>query len=282
MSNRVIWWKCIHCFSEFKKSVAKQVRDWTNNGIGCPFCSGKHQTNETNSLFTKYPNLIKYWSEENIISPNDIRPNSTRIIYWKCKNCSSVFENTMQSYLEKFKNKTYNSQLCSNCIKIWIKDNSIGSKYPELLKEWNYEKNIISPYEIEPGSRKKIHWKCEKYSHNWEALISHRIDRKDGCPYCGNRKICNDNNFAVTFPILLKEWDYERNIISPYKIFPHSSIKIWWKCAKHNYSWEMGVGTRTGTAKGGCPKCACVISLPEIAWLNFLKFQKNIDINLLK
>ena len=35
--------------------------------------------------------------------------------------------------------------------------------YPDLLKEWDYEKNAgIDPNSISAGSPKKVYWKCKK------------------------------------------------------------------------------------------------------------------------
>ena len=44
--------------------------------------------------------------------------------------------------------------------------NSFAAKYPQLLKEWHWEKNQelgISPFEIGPGSGTKVYWACNKH-----------------------------------------------------------------------------------------------------------------------
>lgn len=42
-----------------------------------------------------------------------------------------------------------------------LKDShSFGQAYPELLNEWNYNKNRIDPYAITQKSHKRVWWKC--------------------------------------------------------------------------------------------------------------------------
>ena len=61
--------------------------------------------------------------------------------------------------------------------------NDLESKRPDLLEEWDYEKNItIQPYTITDKSGKKVWWKCKK-GHSWIAT-AHDRSRGTGCPIC--------------------------------------------------------------------------------------------------
>ena len=42
------------------------------------------------------------------------------------------------------------------------KSGSLESNYPELLLEWDYDKNTIRPSEVTPKSNVKVFWKCSK------------------------------------------------------------------------------------------------------------------------
>ncbi len=54
---------------------------------------------------------------------------------------------------------------------------------PQLMAEWNWEKNIgFDPRKLTVGSNKKVWWKCNK-GHEWQAAISD-INRGNGCPQC--------------------------------------------------------------------------------------------------
>ena len=58
-----------------------------------------------------------------------------------------------------------------------IKDkNDLATIYPDLSKEWNYEKNgNLTPHNITSGSRKKVWWLCE-HGHTYEQLICKRVE----------------------------------------------------------------------------------------------------------
>ena len=84
---------------------------------------------------------------------------------------------------------------CCNHVKI-PGFNDIGSKYPELTKEWDYEKNKKLPSEYASGSDAKVWWRCEK-GHSWRAAINSRV-KSNGCPYCGNKKVLAGFNDLFT------------------------------------------------------------------------------------
>lgn len=44
---------------------------------------------------------------------------------------------------------------------------------PELLREWNYEKNDIKPADISIWSKDKVWWKCE-LGHEWISSMNNR------------------------------------------------------------------------------------------------------------
>lgn len=67
-----------------------------------------------------------------------------------------------------------------------IKD-SLEEKYPNLLKEWDYNKNNILPSQVYANSSKKVWWICE-YGHSWEGEISARTRKNPtGCPFCARK-----------------------------------------------------------------------------------------------
>lgn len=139
-----------------------------------------------------------------------------------------------------------------------LKENSVLVKYPNLIAEWDYEKNGgLKPEYFSAHNHYKAWWKC-KQGHSWKASISTRGVYNYGCPYCAGQKVtkgendlqtwCENNNSSI-----LKEWDYELNAIKPNEIPKTYKEKIWWKCEKNNHSWSATVYNRlNGT---GCPKC---------------------------
>ena len=79
-SAKKAWWKCGRGH-EWEARI-----DHRNNGIGCPFCSGRHAIKGENDLQTVNPGLAEEWNYEknNGLTPMDIMPNSGKKVWWKC------------------------------------------------------------------------------------------------------------------------------------------------------------------------------------------------------
>ena len=68
-----------------------------------------------------------------------------------------------------------------------IKPNNITITHPELVKQWDYEKNgDMRPEYFTYGSRYKAHW-VDEFKHEWTAPIAKRAIRGHGCPYCSSK-----------------------------------------------------------------------------------------------
>ena len=131
-------------------------------------------------------------------------------------------------------------------------ENSIAETNPDLISEWNFDKNgSVSPFALSFGSSRKIWWRC-KEGHEWQDSVTHRVHGR-GCPYCSRRiTIQGKNDLKTLFPIILSEWDYDKNTILLEEVSAHSAQKVWWICEK-GHSWQASISHRT---KGqGCPIC---------------------------
>ena len=83
------------------------------------------------------------------------------------------------------------------------KINSFAAKFPQLLKEWHWEKNQelgISPYEIGPGSPTKAYWICKKHK-PYPASLGNRTSkhRPTGCPDCKSQTSRNELRIYFEF-----------------------------------------------------------------------------------
>lgn len=134
------------------------------------------------------------------------------------------------------------------------KKESLAEKYSDIAKEWHPTKNgSIKPTMVKPTSHKKVWWMCEK-GHEWQSTITNRIDRHSGCPYCSNKKAHNENNLAVLFPELVKEWHPTKNgDLTPYDVMKGTSKNVWWQCKK-GHEWQDSPNHRTRGR--GCPYCS--------------------------
>ncbi len=80
-SNKKAWWKC-QKGHEWQASINSR-----NNGIGCPYCSGRIAIKGQTDLQTVNPALANEWHYEknNGLTPMDVMPNSDKKVWWKCK-----------------------------------------------------------------------------------------------------------------------------------------------------------------------------------------------------
>jgi len=154
------------------------------------------------------------------------------------------------------------SRLCSKCGYKNGSDKSYKKRindeynllflFPDLCKDWNYEKNNKSPDLFTPFSSQKVWWICSK-GHTWETQIRARTISHCGCPYCSGFLASDQYNFSIMFPHLLLDWNYDKNLIDPSNFTPKSSKRVWWKCNKCHKEWKQEICVR---ANGhGCPFC---------------------------
>ncbi len=137
-----------------------------------------------------------------------------------------------------------------------IGSNDLSTLYPNIADEWHPHKNGERiPSMFLPQSNIKVWW-LGKCGHEWEAVISSRTrNHKSGCPYCANKRVLKGfNDLATTNPKLIKEWDYEKNDISPEEVTRGTSRKAWWICSR-GHSYESPISGRTGKRERGCPYC---------------------------
>ena len=142
------------------------------------------------NLAVKNPELAKEWhpTKNGDLTPYDVTPGSGKEVLWKCKNCNNNWPATIAN-----RNKGKGCPKCNNLTKLGPKNpklgESLGEKNPQLANEWHPTKNlhpvtkkILTPYDVTPGSRKKVWWICSK-GHKWLAQIKSRTSGTR-CPYC--------------------------------------------------------------------------------------------------
>ena len=190
------------------------------------------------------------WEKNKVLNlfPDQLLEGSNKKVYWKCKK-GHKWEASIVN-----RTKGRGCPYCANK-KILKGYNDLGTTHPELLSEWNYEKNLeISIDKVLSGSSKKVWWKCDK-GHEWEAVISSRVQGV-GCPFCSNKRVLkNYNDLASLYPKIAEDWDYEKNgTLRPDNVVYGSNKRVWWKCKKCDHSWATAIYLRTikGTK---CPKC---------------------------
>lgn len=75
--------------------------------------------------------------------------------------------------------------------KVSIGVDDLATTNPEILKEWDYEKNYpLTPKDVSIGSGKKVWLKCQNCGNKWMATIYNR-SYGTGCPNCRFSKKIN-------------------------------------------------------------------------------------------
>jgi len=245
-SGKLVKWKCAH-----GHSWSAKICNRTTNGTGCPFCAGKLVDGRIPDelLLQLDPELNKN------IDVTTLTQGSHKKLWWVC----SYGHKWLSSVVSRSRNKTG----CHYCTgQLTMAKDSIQELRSDLMSQWNWDKNQgLNPSTIPLNSGKKAWWKCEK-GHEWHAVISSR-SRGDGCPYCGNKKVSAENNFAFLHPEIAKEWDSVKNGAEiPSDYVSGSGKRAWWKCSR-GHSWLAQINSRVGS-QTGCPTCSPQTSKLEI------------------
>lgn len=150
-------------------------------------------------------------------------------------------------------------------------EDSLAGRHPELLQEWDYERNPFSPYEPVPGSTVMAHWRC-KEGHEYQKQIAKRV-QGSGCPYCRKSKailLVGFNDLETMYPELAQEWHPVKND-KPAGETRSSEARYlsWWRCAD-GHEWKATVFNRTRN-NSGCPECSIKTSKGELELLDFVR-----------
>lgn len=234
-SRILISWKCHQCGYEWNQKIDRRVLHKTE----CKVCSRKDKLLKFNN-----PNLFEEIDRDKNrgIDINNLTSKSSKKIWWICKNGHSWYQN--------IDTRVKSGSSCKYCKS---SKQSIVITHPELIKEWDYKKNIgVDPNFLTKGSNKKVWWVCNNCNNSFSCLIDKRT-RGTNCSKCRKRiqpKIPISKNYSF----LLEEWDYKLNKgKDPNKISEGSNVKVNWVC-KNGHSYNMEPYYRT-KQKLGCPIC---------------------------
>lgn len=165
------------CLNNQCKERFETTWEILKQGCSCPFCSGQ-KVSFSNCLAIKNPNLAKEWHPtKNInLTPYDVTCGSGKKVWWQCS------KNPKHEWMAEIVNR--NKSGCPYCAgRLPSEEYNLAIYYPELCKDWNYQKNEKPPSEYTPGSQKIVWWKCNKCGEEWKGSISNAVWGR-GCPKC--------------------------------------------------------------------------------------------------
>jgi superfamily II DNA or RNA helicase len=247
-SNKYAWWVC-EKGHEYKTKICHRA-----SGSRCPYCYGNKLSKER-SLAYKRPDLAKEFHtiKNHPLTPELIHSSSRQEVWWIC----SVDEaHEWQSTVDN-RSKGNGCPYCTNRAgRIGI-NNSLGVLYPNLIEEWDYDKNQDTPYDFAPFSNTKKCWICKtNQDHRWQATIAHRAGGTK-CPFCAGQKVALSNSLENNYPEIAREWHPVKNgNLEPPMIICGSNKKVWWQCIVNSiHEWKTSCYNRT-MKNSGCPHCS--------------------------
>lgn len=175
-SGKKVWWKCSKCGNSWDATISNRKR-----GTGCPYCSipAKKVLQGFNDLKTKYPEIAREWhpTRNGEKTPDSVLCGSAKKVWWLCER-GHEYE---QSIINRVNGG--NCPYCSHQ-KLLEGFNDFATEHPELLGEWDTEKNTLKPNSIMSHSHYKAWWKCP-FGHSYQAWMDNRCGTThSGCPIC--------------------------------------------------------------------------------------------------
>lgn len=197
-SQKKVWWKCDQCGHEWFAVIHSVA-----SGCRCPECAKRNRPISLNrtrlqqkgSFAEHFPVLLEEWDySRNKKSPDQYLSGSHAKVWWICKVCGNQWQ--MSIYC-----RTKMGQGCPKCgrdksdaarhTNILARRGMLADQCPELLSEWDYDRNDKGPECCTKGSKEKVWWKCAE-GHSWQARIYSRTRSVNpgGCPVCAGRVRC--------------------------------------------------------------------------------------------
>ena len=167
-----------------------------------------------------------------------------------CKKCSMILFGGEKIKKSKLAN--------SKSIAKWLVE-EYGDNALELY--WDYNKNIVDPWEINYKSNTKIWIYCqEKDYHGSYEIACEKLVKGNRCSFCGSHKthpldsLKQDiiNNYGEEFFNII--WS-DKNTIDPKTIKPKSEKVCWWNCPDGKHEPYKRSCNNSKVCGYRCPEC---------------------------
>lgn len=167
-SNQVVSWKCPICGHVWDASVNSRV----NMGSGCPRCAGKVLVKGENDIVTLYPEVAAEMVDQELARRTFAYSNKK--VMWHCEH-GHEWEASVSS-------RTMYGGGCPYCSgrRTLVGENDLAVVRPDLVAEMVNPEDAIG---LHVTSHRKIRWKCG-HGHEWDAIVSNRVQFGYGCPMC--------------------------------------------------------------------------------------------------
>lgn len=247
-SSKKVWWKC-----DKGHSWEAVVKNRTSRGSGCPYCSGRRSTTETNIsvTFPKFHQAMARFGTQDV-APEELKKTSKKVVHLQC-----IKGHTWEASPHEYGRAV--GDLCPYCSnrKVLPGFNDLETLHPEVASLWDVEANGVEASHVPAKSdrhREKSHWVCSK-GHKWKNHVS-QVVKHPGCPICkGQSVVVGFNDMSVYAPELFEQLDDKHKTDEELeKILPYSNMMLHWVCPEGHGVYEAKMNKRS--AGQGCPVCA--------------------------
>ncbi len=183
-SNHRATWNCQDCGLSWQARIA----DRALQGTGCPHCYELRSGHKADGSRTSHPTLrgasgehplMAEWdtvaNEKAGLYPENIKLRSNILVNWICRKCPLGL---LHLYTAAPRARTLNCRGCPYCSAYKAcKCNSLQTHFPELVEEWDFDRNKDTPEDYTSGSNKSVWWRTAERG-SWQQSIHSRTDRR--------------------------------------------------------------------------------------------------------
>ncbi len=177
-------WNCQDCGLSWQTRIQRRALD----GTGCPHCYELRRGRKADGSRTTHPTLrgasgdhplVAEWdkdaNQEAGLYPENIKLRSHIRVNWICRKCPLGL---LHLYKASPNDRTQKGSGCPCCDAQKVcKCNSLQTHFPELVEEWDLDKNKDTPMDHTARSHAVVWWKTAERG-SWQQRIHARTDRR--------------------------------------------------------------------------------------------------------
>jgi len=189
-------------------------------------------------MFSEHPKS-KFWSERNLIKPNQVALNSHKKFWFDCE-CGHQFESSLLNinqannwcpYCSNPPKKLCNNDECNMCI-----NNSFASNPKSIF--WSNENELTPRQVFKSADRRKFKFNCD-CGHEILLNLKDVSAKNHWCSYCSHQKLCENKECCMCFNNSFASVERSKYLhdktINPRMLF---------KCSNKKYKFNCNVCTK--------------------------------------
>ncbi len=256
-NHKKFWFKCDSCRHEFDISLTSI----SGGNQWCPYCS--HQKlcdcEDCEDCFEKSfasSDKAQYWSDKNKLKPRELFKCNNKKFWFNCGVCRHEFDVSLAN-ISKGSWCSYCSHQklcdCEDCEDCFEKSFASSGK----AQYWS-DKNKLKPREVFKYTNKHFWFRCDCCMHEFSSRLLNISNGNHWCPYCKNKKICNDDNcedcFEKSFASSGKaQYWSDKNKLKPRDVFKYNHKKFWFNCDRCKNTFSSNLANISNGR--WCPHC---------------------------